>query len=336
MLSRRHLVLALACLPLVGSIAQAQTFRERMRQRMAERMGADRAPGSKEFAYGPDALQKLDFWRPDTATTAVPLVIFVHGGGWRMGDKSNATGATKVQHLLGQGYAVASIDYRLVPAATVEEQAADVAASVAWLRGKADELRIDPTRIVLMGHSAGAHLVALVGTDPHYFEAASLSYRDLKGVIALDGACYDVPRQIADGGQFMHDTYIQAFGSDPARQKALSPTLHAAAPNAASFLILHVDRSDGTVQSEALAAALRAAGTSVELTGFDGKGLRGHMAINRDLGSAEYPATPVVDTWLKRIFTDLKVSTQPHPVDRLRRGTLSPIFSSVNGGTGFL
>jgi acetyl esterase/lipase len=269
---------------------------------MAEKMRADSAPGAHEYAYGPDPLQKLDFWRPDAATGAVPLVIFVHGGGWKRGDKGNATGATKVQHLLGQGYAVASIDYRLVPAATVEQQAGDVAASVAWLRGKAGELRIDPSRIVLMGHSAGAHLVALVGTDPHYFEAAGLSYRDLKGVIALDGACYDVPRQIAEGGQFMHDTYIQAFSGDPARQKALSPTLHAAAPNAASFLILHVDRSDGIAQSEALAAALRATGTPVELNGFEGKGLRGHMAINRDLGSPDYPATPVVDAWLKRIF----------------------------------
>ena len=79
-------------------------------------------------------------------------------------------------------------------------------------------------------------------------------------------------------------------------------TLHAAAPNAASFLILHVDRSDGIAQSEALAAALRATGTPVELNGFEGKGLRGHMAINRDLGSPDYPATPVVDAWLKRIF----------------------------------
>ena len=62
---------------------------------------------------------------------------------------------------------------------------------------------------------------------------------------------------VAEGGQFMHDTYLQAFGTDPKRQVALSPTRQAAAPNAPAFLILHVQREDGTAQSKALAAALR-------------------------------------------------------------------------------
>ncbi|XUM24396.1 alpha/beta hydrolase fold domain-containing protein [Bradyrhizobium oligotrophicum S58] len=86
--------------------------------------------------------------------------MFVHGGGWKRGDKRNATGAAKIEHLLAQGYAFALIDYRLVPAATVEQQAADVAAAVAWLRKNAGRLGIDPSRLVLMGHSAGAHHVS--------------------------------------------------------------------------------------------------------------------------------------------------------------------------------
>ena len=275
-------------------------MRDRFRDRMAARMSAAPAAGAAAYSYGADPLQTLDFWRPDHAAGATPVIVFVHGGGWKRGDKDNATGAAKVQHLVAEGFAVASIDYRLVPAATVEQQAADVASALRWLRTNAGKLGLDPGRMILMGHSAGAHLVALVGTDPRYLQAAGMTLHDLRGVIALDGACYDVPRQIADGGSFMHDTYIQAFGSEPARQKALSPTLHAAAPNAPAFLILHVDRADGKVQSEALAAALEAAGTKVELHGFDGKGLRGHMAINRDLGLPDYPATPVVDAWIMR------------------------------------
>ncbi|WP_404374135.1 alpha/beta fold hydrolase [Sphingomonas sp. MMS24-J45] len=257
-------------------------------------------PGKVEIAYGTDSLQKLDFWRakgPDA-----PLLIFVHGGGWKRGDKSNTTGAAKVSHTLAAGYAFASIDYRLVPQATVEEQAQDVADAVAALRGQAAKLGFDPTRIVLMGHSAGAHLAALVGTDPRYFAKAGLKPDAVRGVILLDGAAYDVPRQIAEGGNFMHDTYVQAFGSDVARQKALSPTLQVAAPNAPDFLILHIAREDGTAQSVALGAALRAAGTPAEVKAVEGKGLRGHMEINRKLGEPDYPATALVDAYLKRRF----------------------------------
>lgn len=100
----------------------------------------------------------------------------------------------------------------------------------------------------------------------------------------------------------MASTYEQAFGTDPARQKALSPTLQAATPNAAAFLILHVDRADGTAQANALAAALQAAGTPAELHALEGRGLRGHMEINRSLGEADYPGTGLVDKWLKRLL----------------------------------
>ncbi len=208
----------------------------------------------------------------------------------------------KVEHLTQEGFAFVSINYRLVPAATVEQQAADVSAAVAWLRGHAAQLGIDASRIVLMGHSAGAHLVALVGTDPQYLAAAGLSLSDLRGVIALDGACYDIPRQLATAGRFMRGTYTEAFGSDPARQRALSPALLTLKPDAPAFLIAHIDRADGKAQSDALAAALMQAGISAEVHGFDGTGLLGHLEINRSLGRADYPATAVVDAWLRKLL----------------------------------
>jgi arylformamidase len=299
----RLLLLLLITAAALAPADAGQRFRERLRDRMMQRAQVGQqapAPGGTEIAYGSDPLQKLDFWRASAPNA--PLVIFIHGGGWKRGDKANATGAAKVTHYLAAGYAVASIDYRLVPAATVEQQAQDVADAVAALRTQAAKLGIDPARIVLMGHSAGAHLAALVGTDPAYFAKAGMQPDAVRGVILLDGAAYDVPRQIAEGGNFMHDTYLQAFGSDPARQKALSPTFQVAAPNAPDFLILHIAREDGTVQSIALGAALRAAGTPAEVKGVEGKGLRGHMEINRKLGEPDYPATVVVDAYLKRRF----------------------------------
>jgi acetyl esterase/lipase len=272
---------------------------ESLRDRIGKRRESPASLGKEELSYGTDPLQKLDYWKPTTPGS--PLVIYVHGGGWKRGDKSLAANE-KAVHYLRQGYAFASLGYRLVPACKVEDQAQDVADAIAYLIKDAEKLGFDGKRVVLMGHSAGAHLSALVGTDMSYLEKAGLGPTALRGVIPLDGACYDVPRQIAEGGNFMHDIYMNAFGADPERQKALSPISHAAAPNAPSVLILHVQRVDGTAQSKALGEALRKAGTPAVVKGFDGHGLIGHARINRSMGDPSYPPTPVVDEWLKGVF----------------------------------
>jgi acetyl esterase/lipase len=291
------------------------SLRERMEQRGgAGRGGAGRGgergggadqgtstPPTRTLAYGSDSLQALDLWVPDGARPA-PLVLFVHGGGWKRGSKDNAVGRAMPAHMMAQGYVFASIDYRLVPAATVEQQASDVAAALAHLLARAGEYGIDPDRVVLTGHSAGAHLVALVGTDERYLKAVGLSFADIDGVMPNDGAAYDVAAQIADAGAMMRDTYSQAFGTDPARQKALSPIWQAGAPNAPAFLLLHVQRADAAAQSQRLAEALRSGGAQAEVAGFPGEGLRGHMEINRKLGQPDYPATPVMDAWLKKVL----------------------------------
>ena len=281
--------------------------RERLRDRLAARMGADegpKAPGGETISYGSDALQTLDVWRAKDAKGPAPLVVFVHGGGWKRGSKDNATGQYKPVHYPGEGYAFASINYRLVPGATVEQQAADVAGAVKALVDRAGAFGIDRRRIVIMGHSAGAHLVALVGTDETYLRAAGLSFADIAGVIPIDGAAYDVPAQMKDGPQIMQATYKQAFGTDPARQAKLSPTLQAGTPNAPQFLLLYVQRPDGVRQAEAeaLGKALAAGGSKVERGSFPGEGLQGHAEINRRLGDPGYAPTATVDAWLKRVF----------------------------------
>lgn len=282
-----------------------EKLRDRMRERLAERMGADegpKAPGGETMSYGSSALQNFDVWRAKNAKGPAPLVVFVHGGGWKRGSKDNATGQYKPVHYPGEGYAFASINYRLVPSATVEQQAADVASAVKALVDRADTLDIDRRRIVLMGHSAGAHLVALVGTDERYLKGAGLSFADIAGVVPIDGAAYDVPAQMQDGPPIMQATYKQAFGTGLARQKALSPTFQAASPNAPNFLLLHVQRSDGVRQADALEKALEDSGTTVESESFPGEGLQGHAEINRRLGDPSYAPTATVDRWLRQVF----------------------------------
>jgi len=313
---RKALLLVLALSPALAlSEADAQSLRERMRARFAERAAAaDKAApavaAGQTIAYGRDPLQVLDFWPAVQRSSPTekfrdvrpaPLVLYVHGGGWQRGSKDNATGRWKPAHFPARGYAFASINYRLVPQARVEQQAADVALALRAVVDRAAALGVDTRRVVLMGHSAGAHLVALVGTDERYLKEAGLSFANLAGVIPVDGAAYDVPAQVKDGPGMMQTTYGAAFGTDPARQRALSPTLQAAPPNAPAFLLLHVQRPDGTRQAEALEAALRAARTAVERRGFPGTGLMGHMEINRRLGDPAYAATGVVDAWLEKV-----------------------------------
>jgi arylformamidase len=289
---------------LTSSLAQAAPG-DRLRARIAARSAIDQIPAAapdQTIRYGRDPLQVLDFWPAKATSVPAPLVVFVHGGGWSKGSKDNGTGHWKAVHYPAQDYGFASINYRLVPAATPEQQAQDVADSLAALLARAAQLGIDPRRVVLMGHSAGAHLVALVGTDERYLRAAGLSFANLAGVIPIDGAAYDVPAQFAQAGPRMKRTYEAAFGTDPARQRSLSPTLHAAAPNAPAFLVPHVQREDGVRQSAALVAALKAAGTMADAASFPGEGLMGHMEINRSMGDPDYAATPVVDAWMKRMF----------------------------------
>lgn len=251
--------------------------------------------GWRELSFGSDPRQRLDLVMPTSASAKAPLLLFVHGGGWSIGDKRLGSEA-KGKHFTGKGWAFASTNYRLVPDATVEQQAADVAAAVALLRRQPG---VDPERIVIMGHSAGAHLAALVASDPAYLRAAGVPMTAVKGAILLDGAGYDVGEQMAEPRNRVQSMYTQAFSSDPKRQATLSPTRHAAAPNAGSWLILPVaSRQDSRAQSEKLAAALRAAGTRAEVLPQPGKT---HMTLNRQLGAAGDPTTAIVDAFLAKL-----------------------------------
>ena len=285
----------------------SQPCKGEMMQAMARRMqqsdtSTETTARARTIAYGSNGAQKLDLYLPESARPArgYPIAVFVHGGGWSKGSKDMVQ--QKPDFFNAQGWAFASVGYRLLPEAPVEQQAADVAGAVKALVDRAGALGIDRRRIVIMGHSAGAHLVALVGTDEKYLRGAGLSFSDIAGVIPIDGAAYDVPAQMKDGPPIMQATYKQAFGTDPARQKALSPTLQASRPNAPQFLLLYVQRTDGVRQAEALGKALAAGGSKVERGSFPGEGLQGHAEINRRLGDPIYAPTATVDAWLNQVF----------------------------------
>jgi arylformamidase len=150
-----------------------------------------------------------------------------------------------------------------------------------------------------MGHSAGAHLAALVGTDGRYLENEGLKLSDLSGVILLDGAGYDIPRQIQQAPlPRLKTMYTTVFGEDEAKQKDASPITHVVGGKGIPpFLILHVaSRRDSKAHSEALAARLRGAGIEAKVVPAEGKT---HATINRELGQADDPPTKAVFEFLR-------------------------------------
>lgn len=243
------------------------------------------ARAADEIAYGPDPAQRLDLHRREGLRRA-PVLVFVHGGGWRRGDK-RMVGALP-DYAFRHGLLLVSVNYRMAPQVDAGGCAEDVAAAVAWVRANAARHGGDPARIFVAGHSAGAHLAALIGVDPRYLGAHGVEPADLAGIIPIDGAGYDAVAQTAylDGRPGMlADMYENAFG---ARAAELSPTLLARVGRAyPPFLIFHVERRpDARTQSEGLAAALRAAGGRATVVPAPGET---HMTINRDFGKPGDP-----------------------------------------------
>jgi acetyl esterase/lipase len=236
-------------------------------------------PGAGRIvSYGADAKQALRLF--PAADPGAMLVIFVHGGAWAKGDMDTANGL-KSSAFNAAGHSFATVNYRLYPAASVEQQAADVAQAVAAAISALRESGGEPGKVVLMGHSAGAHLAALVALDDRYLAAAGVAEGRIAAVSLLDGAGYDVAGQIASGGNA--DLYRTIFGTDPALWARLSPITHAAGGgDGPAFLIHHVaGREASRRQSEALAAAIRQHGGSARVMAASGKT---HATINREFG----------------------------------------------------
>jgi len=304
MMRKWVMAVSLAALVLGGAAASAaqreprepREGREGLRERMTERRLAQTATTAKvdvTLSYGNADKQRVDLFRPASGGNGLPLILYIHGGGWANG--SHKMVAEKPAWASSMGLWFGSIGYRYLPEVPVETQASDVGAAIRKARAEAGRQGYDPDRIILMGHSAGAHLAALVSTDPQY---AGDAFAAIKAVIPIDGACYDVPAQIRAAPFMAKRTYIPAFGSEPARQKALSPLTHTGARDAPRWLIIHItSRDDARDQSIALAAALQRGGAQASTKSIAGN----HMTANRDFGKTDYPAQAEVDALVRAV-----------------------------------
>ena len=237
--------------------------------------------------------QTLDVYSPAEGKD-LPIVFWIHGGGWQRGDKSDVQ--VKPQAFTAKRFVFVSTNYRLLPDAKIDQMAGDVAKAILWVHQHAREYRGDPNRIIVGGHSAGAQLAALVCTDNRYLKNEGLTLSIIKGCVPVDGDTYDVPLQIATVEERRANIYRQTFG-DEASQKNLSPITHVAKGRyLPPFLILHVaDHPETKLQSEKLAQALTEAGISAKAYPAAGKD---HGTINADLGTPDDKPTAALYEFL--------------------------------------
>ncbi|WP_296510691.1 alpha/beta hydrolase [Rhodoferax sp.] len=233
----------------------------------------------RDVPYGNDARQKMDVYLPEgSASGAAPVIFMVHGGAWRTGDKRNSNVVdNKANRWLAKGFVFVSVNNRLLPEADPLDQVRDVARALAAAQSKAPGWGADSKQFVLMGHSAGAHLVALLASSPVYGPQAGA--QPWLGAVLLDSAALDVAPIMK---QRHFKLYDPAFGTDPDFWKAVSPLqqLHAGAKP--MLAVCSTRREDSCAQAKVFSAHATSLGVKVVLLGQD----MSHGDINKDLGSA--------------------------------------------------
>ncbi len=244
----------------------------------------------------------LDIYAPKDAKN-LPVVFWIHGGGWQQGDKSDVE--TKPKWFVEHGFVFVSTNYRLLPEVDMGTLIRDCAKSFGWVSKHITEYGGDPKRVLVDGHSAGAQLAAILCTDDRYLKEVGAEFFSLIGCVPVDGDTYDVPaiietaetRQRVHGFPMPKFGHRLKFGNDPALHKDFSAVTHVAkGKGIPPFLILFVlHHPDNTAQALRFAAALKEAGVPVTLFGAKDTN---HSKLNNDLGLANDPATKALDVFV--------------------------------------
>lgn len=207
--------------------------------------------------------QMMDIYTPQDVERA-PVVLYVHGGGWAFGDKKDVN--LKPHFFASKGIAFASMNYRLRWEYKVYDQIVDVVAAVKWIEAHGADYGLDSSRIVLMGHQSGGHLVSLAVSDPDYFLAENLSTDNIRAVVSIDSVSYDIPRMMKELGSFIERRQHELiFGANEDIWAASSPFNHVeGAGDLPAFALLHDPvREVNVLQAKGFAKQLSSAGVEV-------------------------------------------------------------------------
>jgi acetyl esterase/lipase len=239
--------------------------------------------------------QKLDVHAPAGAKN-LPVVFWIHGGGWQSGDKTMV--ALKPKAFMDQGFVFVSIQHRLLPTVDMGTLTRDVASALGWVHKNIATHGGDPTRLLVMGHSSGGQLAALMCTDDRYAKAEGIALTMIKGCVPVDADTFDIPAiiEMAETRARVHHlpmpTYghRQKFGDDPAKHRDFSAVTHVAKNKGIPpFLILHIGGNpDTTAQARRMADVLEAAGISAKVV--SGREAT-HSSLNDNIGAPNDPIT---------------------------------------------
>jgi arylformamidase len=239
--------------------------------------------------------QVLDVYAPAGAKN-VPVVFWIHGGGWQTGDKTMV--ALKPKAFTDAGFVFVSISHRLLPTVEMGAITRDVASALGWVHKHIATHGGDPNRLLVMGHSSGGQLAALMCTDDRYAKAEGFALTVIKGCVPVDADTFDIPAiiEVAETRARAHHLPLptyghrQKFGDDPAKHRDFSAVTHVARDKGIPpFLILHIAGHPATgAQARRMANVLEAAGIPVKVVA--GRETT-HASINDNIGAAGDPVT---------------------------------------------
>ncbi len=244
-------------------------------------------------------LLSLDIYAPQGAK-GLPVMVYVHGGFWMLGDKTHT--AHMPAFFCGHGFVFVSVNYRLSPAVKHPVHIEDVARAVAWVHDHIAQHGGDPAQILLMGHSAGGHLVALLGTDARRLGECGKPLSILRGVILLDPAPLDIRDAVANERR-TDRSFRAVFGEEPAAWADASPIVHAArAKDLPPFQIVIASGpalAKKKSRMEVFAAVVREAGSRAEIV--DASAVRNHRSLRTEFGAADDPVCKSVLEFIESV-----------------------------------
>lgn len=291
---------------LFASMSHAGLLRDRIEKRMQDQGKnvslAQNIQVTRDIAYGNNPKQRLDIYAPTDAKHA-PIIVMVHGGAWKIGDKSmSKVFLNKVNRWVNRNFIFVSVNYPMLPEYMAYEQAVSVASAITYVQKNATQWGGTPEKLILMGHSAGAHIVSLLSSNPQLVTQAGGS--PWLGTVSLDSAAMNVPKIMSSRHMGFYD---EAFGTDQIVWQKTSPYHQLTAQARPLLAVCSTQRADKPcVQAENYAAQAKTFNIRVEVLPQN----LSHGEINENLGlDSDY--TRAVEKFMATLSTDIAAQLAP-------------------------
>lgn len=267
------------------------------------------AANLQDVAYGKHERNKLDVFLAKTriGSERAPIILMVHGGGWCVGDKAlKSTIENKINRWLARSFVFVSVNYPMVANGfDAKAQAEEIARAVAYVQAHATEWNADPAKVILMGHSAGAHLVSLVNADAEI--RAKMGVQKTLGTVSIDAGAVDVVEQMPKAVAPLKLRYKEAFGETEESWIAASP-YHKLDTTASPWLgICSTTRPDDIcAQTQSYVDKSRSLGVMADILAQK----KSHGALNKELG-LDNSYTHAVEKFISQLDEGVKKRLQP-------------------------